>query len=202
MHEDIRGLIDAFAKLPGVGRRSAERVALHVLTQKERALEPLLSALARASQSVTPCRLCGNPDAVNPCGICAAPRRAESGQICVVERVSDLWAIERSGFYSGRYFVLGGTLSAAEGNSPEDLGVPALLQRVRDEHITEVIIATGATLDGQTTALYLADALAANTLTGAPVTVTRPAQGMPVGGEMNYLDEGTLAAALQRRQAM
>lgn len=194
MDETIKRLATILSRLPGVGKRSAERVALHLLTERSRALTPLRDALRHADEQIKTCSACGNFDVSDPCALCLSPRRIESAQLCVVEHVSDIWAIERSGFYHGRYFVLGGALSAGSGNGPQDIGIHRLVERVRHETLEEVIIATGATLDGQTTAMYLSEALQQT-----EARVTRLAQGMPVGGELNYLDEGTLAAALQRR---
>jgi recombination protein RecR len=187
-------LIALLAKLPGLGPRSARRAALHLLKQRETLLRRLAAALAAAADQVRACSRCGNLDAADPCWICAAPERDER-QICVVEEVDDLWALERSGMFRGRYHVLGGTLSAIEGYGPQDLGIDRLLARVAADRVGEVILATGATVDGQTTAHYIADRLEP---TG--VVVTRLAHGLPVGGELNYLDDGTLGAALEARR--
>ena len=187
-------LIEALAKLPGLGPRSARRVALRLLKQRETLLARLATALARAAAEVRPCSICANLDAADPCWICADPER-RADQICVVEEIDDLWALERSGVFKGRYHVLGGTLSAIDGRGPEDLGTDRLLARIAAGQVEEVILATGATVDGQTTAHYLADRLRPS---GA--RVTRLAHGLPVGGELNYLDDGTLGAALRARR--
>jgi recombination protein RecR len=187
-------LIALLSKLPGLGPRSARRAALHLIKQRETLLRRLAVALTEAADQVQKCSACGNLDAADPCWICAAPER-EDRQICVVEEVDDLWALERSGMFRGRYHVLGGTLSAIDGYGPQDLGIDRLLARVASGEVGEVILATSATVDGQTTAHYIADRLGA---TG--VTVTRLAHGLPVGGELNYLDDGTLGAAFEARR--
>ncbi|MGH6944631.1 MAG: recombination mediator RecR [Geminicoccaceae bacterium] len=189
-------LIQQLARLPGLGPRSARRAVLQLLKQRDTALLRLAAVLERAAREVRKCSLCGNLDDADPCGICADPAR-EHGQICVVEEVDDLWALERSGLFRGRYHVLGGTLSALDGFGPEDLGVDRLVERLQREAVSEVILATSATVDGQTTAHYLAERLA-----GCEVMVTRLAHGVPVGGELNYLDDGTLGAALRARRPM
>jgi recombination protein RecR len=187
-------LIALLSKLPGLGPRSARRAALHLIKQRETLLRRLAVALAEAADQVQKCSACGNLDAADPCWICAAPDR-DDRQICVVEDVDDLWALERSGMFRGRYHVLGGTLSAIDGYGPQDLGIDRLLARVGSGGVGEVILATSATVDGQTTAHYIADRLSA---TG--VTITRLAHGLPVGGELNYLDDGTLGAAFEARR--
>jgi recombination protein RecR len=187
-------LIALLAKLPGLGPRSARRAALHLIKQRETLLRRLAVALTDAANQVSKCSTCGNLDAADPCWICAAAERDER-QICVVENVDDLWALERSGIFRGRYHVLGGALSAIDGYGPQELGIDRLLARVGAGQASEVILATSATVDGQTTAHYIADRLSA---TG--VTVTRLAHGLPVGGELNYLDDGTLGAALEARR--
>lgn len=197
MHDDIKVLIALISRLPGVGRRSAERVALHLLCDKETELRPFIAGLQRAAEALRACSICGNLDGGDPCAVCACESRRASGQVCVVERVSDLWAAERSGSFRGCYHVLGGTLSAMEGRTAEKLRVPELVRRVKDEQIKEVIVATGGTLEGHTTAHYIAQALA-----GTGVHVTRPAQGIPAGGELHYLDEGTIAAAMRSRRGI
>ena len=189
-------LIVLLSKLPGLGPRSARRAALHLIKQRETLLRRLAVALTEAADHVRKCSACGNLDAVDPCWICADPKR-EDRQVCVVEEVDDLWALERSGMFRGRYHVLGGTLSAIDGYGPQDLGIDRLLGRVGSGQVGEVILATSATVDGQTTAHYIADRLSA---TG--VTVTRLAHGLPVGGELNYLDDGTLGAAFEARRPM
>jgi recombination protein RecR len=187
-------LIQLLARLPGLGPRSARRVALHLLKQRETLMQRLAVALANAAREVRQCGVCGNLDAADPCWICADPER-DNTLICVVEEVDDLWALERASLYRGRYHVLGGTLSALDGHGPEDLGIDRLLQRVEGGGIGEVILATGATVEGQTTAHYIAERLA-----GSAVAVTRLAHGVPIGGELNYLDDGTLGAALKARR--
>ena len=186
-------LIDMLARLPGLGPRSAKRAALHLLKNRDTTLRRLAAVLAKAAEDVRQCSTCGNLDDIDPCAICSDPKR-DDGQICVVEAVDDLWAVERAGLFKGRYHVLGGTLSAIDGIGPEDLGIDRLLARVADG-VEEVILATSATVDGQTTGHYLADRLAV-----ASASVTRLAHGVPVGGELNYLDDGTLGAALKARR--
>jgi recombination protein RecR len=192
---DIDRLIQYLAKLPGLGPRSARRAALFLLKRRESLLQPLAEALAAAGARVRPCGICGNLDDADPCAICRDTRR-DTTLLCVVEDVADLWAIERTGAFAGRYHVLGGTLSALDGVGPEDLDIDGLVRRA-GAGIGEVIVALNATVEGQTTAHYLIDRLAP---TG--VAVTRLAHGVPVGGELDYLDEGTLSAALKARRAM
>lgn len=187
-------LIQLLARLPGLGPRSARRAALHLLKQREALMMRLAAALESAAREVRECSQCGNLDGADPCWICADPERDDS-QILVVEDVDDLWAMDRSGLFRGRYHVLGGTLSALDGVGPEDLRIDRLLRRAGNGRIEEVILATSATVDGQTTAHYIAERLAA-----FPARVTRLAHGVPVGGELNYLDDGTLGAALRARQ--
>ena len=189
----IDQLIQLLAKLPGLGPRSARRAALHLIDRKESLLRPLAQAMGQAADSVAPCDVCGNLDSVQPCAICRDQRR-DGCQICVVESVADLWALERSGVFRGRYHVLGGTLSALDGIGPEDLNVGALIARAGEDAVGEVILATNATVDGQTTAHYVADRLAQ-----CGVGITRLAHGLPMGGELDYLDDGTLTAALKAR---
>ena len=191
---DIERLIQLLAKLPGLGPRSARRAALHLIKRREALLEPLADALAAAAERVRPCGRCGNIDTSDPCAICADPRR-DGSLLCVVEEVADLWALERAAVFKGRYHVLGGTLSALDGVGPEQLNIPKLIHRVREEGVKEVILATNATIDGQTTAHYIADRLGP-----LGVAVSRLAHGVPVGGELDYLDDGTLAAALKARR--
>ncbi len=191
---EIDRLIQLLAKLPGLGPRSGRRIALHLLKRREALLVPLVAALSNAAERVRPCAQCGNLDTSDPCALCADARR-DAALICVVEDVADLWALERSGAFRGRYHVLGGALSALDGVGPEDLNIPRLIERAREAQVREVIIATSATVDGQTTAHYIADRLE-----GAGVAVSRLAQGVPVGGELEYLDDGTLAAALKARR--
>ncbi len=187
-------LIQMLARLPGLGPRSARRTALHLLKHRETTLPRLAVLLSRAASEVRACQICGNLDDADPCAICADPAR-DPAQICVVEGVDDLWAMERAQLYHGRYHVLGGTLSAIDGIGPEALGVERLLRRVEAQGRVEIILATSATVDGQTTGHYLAERLA-----GTPARITRLAHGVPVGGELNYLDDGTLGAAFRARQ--
>lgn len=191
---EIEGLIQLLAKLPGLGPRSARRAVLHLLKRKEVMLRPLAEALLRAGDSVHECQTCGNLDTQQPCHFCTDPKRDET-MICVVEDVADLWALKRVIDYRGRFHVLGGVLSALDGVGPEDLRIGPLVQRARGDAVTEVILAMGATVDGQTTAHYVADRLA-----DCSVTITRLAHGVPVGGELDYLDEGTLNTALKARR--
>lgn len=191
---ELDSLIQLLARLPGLGPRSARRAALHLIKRRESLLEPLATALAKAADAIRPCPICGNLDTVQPCAICRDPERDET-MICVVEDLADLWALERTGAFHGRYHVLGGTLSALDGIGPEDLNIPRLLARLKPGR--EVILALNATVDGQTTAHYLADRLAAS-----GVKISRLAQGVPIGGELDYLDDGTLTAALKARRAI
>jgi recombination protein RecR len=191
---EIERLIGLLAKLPGMGPRSARRAALKMLQQPEARMLPLAVALADAARAVTACRVCGNLDSSDPCSICVDPQRDRT-LICVVEGVGDLWALERAVIYRGLYHVLGGTLSALSGVGPEELNVPPLLTRIEDGRVTEVILALGATVDGATTAHWLTDRLRP-----LGVAVTRVAQGMPIGGALDVLDDGTLAAALRARR--
>lgn len=193
---ELLRLIDLIAKLPGLGPRSARRVALHLLKRNDTLLKPLAEAMAEAGQKIQKCEVCGNFDTVQPCAVCQMPGRDE-GLICVVEDVPDLWALERGGAFRGRYHVLGGVLSAIDGIGPEDLGIASLVARIEAGGIREVILALNATVDGQTTAHYVADLLA-----GKGVDVTRLAHGVPVGGELDHLDDGTLAAALRARRGV
>jgi recombination protein RecR len=193
---EIETLIRLLAKLPGFGPRSARRAALYLLNHREQVLQPLAEAMAAAGEAVRPCSACGNLDTADPCGICTDGSRDPSA-ICVVEQVADLWALERTGAFRGRYHVLGGTLSALDGTGPEDLAIPSLAARARDPAVREVILALNATVDGQTTAHYIADRLAE-----CEVTVSRLAHGVPVGGELDYLDDGTLLAALKARRGL
>ena len=190
---DIERLIQLLARLPGLGPRSARRAALHLLQKREALMRPLASALETAAANIRACAVCGNLDTVDPCAICADARR-DAATICVVEDVADLWALERTAAFKGRYHVLGGTLSALDGVGPDQLNIAALVGRASDAAVREVILALGATVDGQTTAHYIADRLA-----GTGVAVTRLAHGVPVGGELDYLDDGTLTAALKAR---
>ncbi len=191
---EIERLVQLLAKLPGLGPRSGRRAALQLLKKRETLLGPLAEALSEAAKAVSECSQCGNLDSTDPCAICRDPRR-EASLLCVVEDVADLWALERSGAFAGRYHVLGGVLSALDGVGPDDLNIASLIARARAPEISEVILATSATVDGQTTAHYLTDRLA-----DCAVTVSRLAHGVPIGGELDYLDEGTLSAALKARR--
>ncbi len=193
--EAVESLIKTFSKLPGIGSRSARRVVLDLLRHKESKMEPLLAALTRGIAEIKTCDTCGNIDGVNPCDICSNEKR-DGSTICVVEDISDLWAIERSHMYNGLYHVLGGTLSAIDGRGPDALNIPTLLHRAAEEKVSEVILATNATVDGQTTAHYLT-----SRLEDCNVTISKLAQGIPMGGELDYLDDGTLGAALKARKA-
>ncbi|MDM7933246.1 recombination mediator RecR [Tabrizicola sp.] len=192
----IEGLIDLMARLPGLGPRSARRAVLVLLKKRGQLMAPLAQALAEVALTAKDCQTCGNIGTSDICAICADPRRA-TGEICVVEDVADLWAMERGQVFKGRYHVLGGTLSALDAVGPDELGIPRLVARVADEATREVILALNATVDGQTTAHYIADALAP---TG--VQITTLAQGVPIGGELDYLDDGTIGAALRARRKL
>jgi len=191
---EILRLIDLLAKLPGLGPRSARRAALHLLKKPDQLLKPLAAALADAAEKVEACDICANFDTVNPCSVCAAPNR-DPAIICALEEVADLWAMERSGVFRGRYHVVGGTLSALDGVGPDDLNIASLVQRASDPAVKEIILALNATVDGQTTAHYITDRLA-----HVDVKVTRLAHGVPVGGELDHLDDGTIAAAMASRR--
>jgi len=191
---EIEALTQALSRLPGLGPRSARRAVLHLLKKRETALDPLLSALTAVSRRLSTCGICGNVDTSDPCAICADPRR-DARALCVVEEVADLWALDRSRLFPGKFHVLGGRLSALEGVRPEDLRVDGLVRRVAAGGIDEVVLAMNATLDGQTTAHYLAERLETY-----PIRITQLAHGLPVGGELDYLDEGTLAQALRARR--
>lgn len=189
----LQQLLALVARLPGLGPRSARRVVLHLMKARESLLQPLLAALVRVEAALSDCAICGNLDTCNPCRICTDPRR-DPALLCVVADVADLWALERGRLFAGRYHVLGGALSALDGVGPDDLSIGALKARVADG-VTEVVLAMNATLEGQTTAHFVADALA-----GTGTRVTQLAHGVPVGGELDYLDEGTLAQALRLRR--
>lgn len=191
---DIEALIELMARLPGLGPRSARRAVLVLLKKRATMMVPLAQAMAEVAITARDCTVCGNIGSAEVCDICADPRRA-TGELCVVEDLSDLWAMERGGAFKGRYHVLGGTLSALDAVSPETLRIPALVARIASEGITEVILALAATVDGQTTAHYIAEVLGP---TG--VAVTSLAQGVPIGGELDYLDDGTIGAALRARR--
>ncbi|MCY4097653.1 MAG: recombination mediator RecR [Rhodospirillales bacterium] len=193
--EPIQVLVDRLARLPGLGPRSARRITLHLLKRRNATMREVIEALRTAAEAVRPCRVCGSLDTRDPCGICQDPKR-DVRALCVVEDVADVWALERARAFSGRYHVLGGTLNALDGVGPEDLTVESLVQRAAEPGVQEVILALSATVDGQVTAHYVAERLG-----GINVRVTRLAQGVPVGGELDYLDEGTLGAALAARRA-
>jgi len=193
---EIDRLIEMLAKLPGLGPRSARRAALHMIKRPAQLMTPLADALSSAARSISVCQVCGNVDTSDPCGICADPER-DASLICVVEDVADQWAIERTGVFGGRYHVLGGTLSALGGVNPEDLNIGKLVARASEPAVSEIILATNATVAGQTTAHYIMERLAS-----ADVKVTRLAHGVPVGGELDYLDDGTLTAALKSRRSL
>ena len=190
---EIERLIQLLARMPGLGPRSARRAALHLIKKREQLMTPLADALQVAIEKITICRICGNIDSQNPCTVCTDPRRDPS-VIAVVADVADLWAIERANAVNARYHVLGGTLSPLDGVGPEDLTIDQLVTRAHAGEVKELILALSATVDGQTTAHYITDLV-----TNAGVKVTRLAHGVPVGGELDYLDEGTLAAAIRQR---
>jgi recombination protein RecR len=191
---DIERLIDLMARLPGLGPRSARRAVLALLKRREGLMAPLAQAMAQVALDVRDCQTCGNIGTADTCAICADPRR-DTGEICVVEDVADLWAMERGGAFKGRYHVLGGTLSALDGVGPDTLRIPDLVERARGA--SEIILALNATVEGQTTAHYIADAL-----DGTGIAVTSLAQGVPIGGELDYLDDGTIGAALRARRKL
>jgi recombination protein RecR len=193
---EIERLIQLLAKLPGLGPRSARRAALVLLKKRESLLEPLAAAMAAAAVAIKSCGQCGNLDTTDPCAMCRDPRR-DPALICVVEDVADLWALERAGVFRGRYHVLGGALSALDGVTPERLNLPMLMERVKGGGIGEIVLAMNATVEGQSTAHYLMDALEP-----FGVKITRLAHGVPVGGELDYLDEGTLSAAFKARRPL
>ncbi len=193
---EIDRLVQAFARLPGLGPRSARRVVLFLVKRRESLMLPLAQALQSAAEAMKTCSTCGNVDVTDPCPVCADSRR-DASLICVVEDVADLWALERAMVYGGRYHVLGGVLSALDGKGPEDLSIAGLVERARSDEVTEVILATSATVEGQTTAHYVADRLM-----DANVKISGLAHGVPVGGELDYLDDGTLLAALKERRAL
>ena len=190
---EIERLIQHFAKLPGLGPRSARRAVLFLIKRRESLMLPLAQALGDAAGAMRTCSVCSNVDVTEPCAICRDTRRDPS-VICVVEDVADLWALERAAAFTGRYHVLGGTLSALDGRTPEDLSIAPLVARTATEEVTEVMLALSATVEGQTTAHYVADRLA-----DCSVTISRLAHGVPVGGELDYLDDGTLSAAVKAR---
>jgi recombination protein RecR len=191
---EIEQLVKLLAKLPGLGPRSARRAALQLLKKKDQLLRPLAEALTNAAENVVSCHVCGNLDTTDPCAVCADTRR-DHGLVCVVEEVADLWAIERTAGFKGVYHVVGGTLSALDGRGPQDLNFASLVQRCAGNQVREVVLALNATVEGQTTSHYIADRLKES-----PVQITRLAHGVPVGGELDYLDDGTIAAALTARR--
>ena len=193
--DEIEALIALLARLPGFGPRSARRAVLHLIRKRGQLMAPLAQTMAHVAETVRECATCGNIATGQICDICENPARA-TGELCVVEDVADLWAMERGQAFKGRYHVLGGTLSALDAIGPEELGIPKLLARVRDEGVREVILALNATVEGQTTAHYIADALE-----GAGLAITSLAQGVPIGGELDYLDDGTIQAALRARKS-
>jgi len=194
-NREIENLIELMAKLPGLGPRSARRAVLHLIRKRALLLTPLADAMQEVAATARECLNCGNVATSDICDICQDNRRA-NGELCVVEDVADLWAMERSGVFKGRYHVLGGTLSALDAVGPEDLRIPKLLDRIPGEHVTEVILALNATVEGQTTAHYIADQLEGQ------VKLTSLAQGVPIGGELDYLDDGTISAALRARKEL
>ena len=193
---ELDRIIHLLAKLPGLGPRSARRAALHLLKRRDTLMRPLAESLSLAADKVVVCAECGNLDTIDPCGICRDPRRDQT-RVCVVKEVGDLWALERAGVFQGRYHVTGGLLSALDGVGPEELNINGLAARAEPLEVIEVILAMDATVDGQTTAHYIVDRLA-----GCGVEISRLARGVPVGGELDYLDDGTLAQALKARRAV
>lgn len=193
--KDIDALIDLMAKLPGLGPRSARRAVLHLIRKRALLLTPLADVMQVVAVTARECLNCGNVGTSDVCDICTSEKRA-NGELCVVEDVADLWAMERSGVFKGRYHVLGGTLSALDAIGPAELRIPRLIDRVQTEGISEVILALNATVDGQTTAHYIADQLETQ------VTLTTLAQGVPIGGELDYLDDGTITAAMRARKTV
>jgi recombination protein RecR len=192
---DIDALIDLMSRLPGLGPRSARRAVLHLIRKRALLLTPLADMMQTVAATARECLNCGNVGTSDVCDICTSAKRA-NGEICVVEDVADLWAMERSGVFKGRYHVLGGTLSALDAIGPQELRIPRLIDRVASENISEVILALNATIDGQTTAHYIADQL------DGQVRLTSLAQGVPIGGELDYLDDGTITAAMRARKSI
>lgn len=192
-HSDLDDLIRQFSKLPGLGPRSAQRAVLHLIRNKDRMMAPLAATLTKAMDSIKTCSHCGNLDGVDPCHICTDAKREET-TLCVVEDIADLWAIERCKLFRGRYHVLGGTLSAIDDRGPDKLNIANLITRAARDEVKEIILATNATLEGQTTAHYLT-----TKLEPCNVSISRLAQGIPIGGELDYLDDGTLGTALRAR---
>ena len=193
---EIERLIQLLSKLPGLGPRSARRAALHLMKRRDSLLVPLSESMALAAEAIRNCSVCGNLDSRDPCSVCSDPSRDRS-TICVVEDAGDLWALERTRAFRGTYHVLGGTLSALQGVGPDDLNIPSLVERAKDPAVKEVILALNATVDGQTTAHVVTDRLS-----GSGVAISRLAHGVPVGGELDYLDDGTLTAALKARRPL
>lgn len=193
--KDIDALIELMAKLPGLGPRSARRAVLHLIRKRSLLLTPLADVMQTVAATARECLNCGNVGTLDICDICTSEKRG-NGELCVVEDVADLWAMERSGVFKGRYHVLGGTLSALDAIGPEELRIPRLVDRIPSENISEVILALNATIDGQTTAHYIADQL------DGRVTLTSLAQGVPIGGELDYLDDGTITAAMRARKSI
>lgn len=191
---EITQLIQALSRLPGLGPRSARRTVLHLLKKREGTLRPLIRALSDVDAAMVECDTCGNLDTKNPCVLCADPRRRKDS-LCVVEDVSDLWALDKAGAFDGQFHVLGGTLSPLDGIGPDDLRLDSLVQRAGAEDVTEVVLALSSTVDGQTTAHYVQDRLE-----GLSLRITSVAQGVPVGGELDYLDDGTLLQAMRARR--
>ena len=192
--QEIENLVQALAKLPGLGPRSARRAVLYLLKRPETAMKPILAAMERVDERLVSCGICGNVHTQDPCQICNDPRRDEKS-LCVVEEVSDLWALDKSRLFPGKFHVLGGKLSALDGVRPEDIGIDKLIRRVDAGGIDEVVLAMNATLEGQTTAHYIAERLE-----NFPIRLSQLSHGIPVGGELDYLDEGTLAQALRARR--
>ncbi len=190
----LHHLIKQLSQLPGLGNRSARRIALHLIGQKEGQMIPLAQSLLRVAEEIKTCVTCGNLDMINPCGICQDIKR-NNEQICVVAQVSDLWAIERTSAFKGQYHVTGGLLSALDGIGPNDLNIESLRPRITENNISEVILALSATVDGQSTAHFIADRLS-----DLPIDITHLAHGVPVGGELDYLDDGTITTALRSRK--
>ncbi|MBX2806493.1 MAG: recombination mediator RecR [Hyphomicrobiales bacterium] len=193
---EIEELIALLGRMPGLGPRSARRAALHLIKKREQLMRPLAAAMAEAAEKIVACAECGNLDTISPCTICQDARR-DASLICVVEEIGDLWALERAGVISGHYHVLGGTLSPLDGIGPDDLTIGKLVERARQPGVTEVLLAFNATIEGQSTAHYISAELE-----NAGITISRLAHGVPVGGELDYLDEGTLAAAIKSRRPL
>ena len=195
VNSEINKLINEVSKLPGLGRRSAQRIALYLLKNRERSLLPLVQSLQEANQKIINCKTCGNIDTISPCSLCVNSKR-DKHTICVVEDLSDLWTFEQIGFYRGMYHVLGGSLSAINGVNIDDLSITKLIQRIKEQSVKEVVLALSTTIEGQTTSYVIADKLESI----EDLDVTRLAQGVPMGGEVHYLDENTLNAAFQSRK--